>query len=52
MARIYVPLSKDMSDAEIVQALKDAAAKHRAEKRASEEAEGSDQAPSVEGSDE
>ena len=52
MTRIYVPLDKDMTDEEIVQALKDAATKHNAEKKALTEAEGSDEAPSVEGSDE
>jgi DNA-binding protein YbaB len=52
MTRIYVPLDKDMTDEEIVQALKDAAAKHNAEKEARTEAEGSDKAPSAEGADE
>jgi hypothetical protein len=37
MTRIYVPLDKDMTDEEIVQALNDAAAKHNAENNASEE---------------
>jgi hypothetical protein len=52
MARIYVPLDKDMSDEEIVQALKDAAAQHNAEEKARVEAEGSDEVPSSEDSDE
>ena len=52
MTRIYVPLDKNMTDEEIVQALKDAAAKHNAEKKARTEAEGSDEVRSVEGSDE
>ena len=52
MTRIYVPLDKSMSDEEIVQALKDAAAKHNVEKKASEEAERSDEVPSSEDSDE
>jgi hypothetical protein len=52
MTCIYVPLDKDMTDAEVVQALKDAATKHKAEKKALTEAEGSDEAPPVEGSDE
>ncbi len=37
MTRIYVPLDKNMTDEEIVQALKDAAAKHSAEEKAREE---------------
>jgi hypothetical protein len=45
MTRIYVPLSKDTSDEEIVQALKDAAAKHNAEEKASEEAEPVEETP-------
>ena len=52
MTRIYVPLDKNMTDEEIVQALKDAAAKHRAEKKASEEAERVAEVPVDEGSDE
>ena len=52
VAKIYVPLDKDMTDAEIVQALKDAAAKHNAEKKARTEPEGSEEVPSIEGSDE
>jgi hypothetical protein len=52
MARIYVPLDKDMTDEEIVQALKDAAEKHNAEKKARVEGEGSDEVPSSEGSKE
>jgi hypothetical protein len=39
VARIYVALDKSMTDEEIVQSLKDAAAKHNAEKKASEEAD-------------
>jgi hypothetical protein len=45
MARIYVPLDKDMSDEEIVQALKDAGARHNAENRASEEVEPTEETP-------
>jgi hypothetical protein len=52
MARIHVPLDKSMSDAEIVKALKDATAKHNAEEKALTAAEGSDEAPSVDGADE
>jgi hypothetical protein len=52
MARIYVPLSRDMTDTEVVQALKDAAAKHRAEKKASEEVGRVAEGPDDEGSDE
>ena len=42
MARKYIPLSKEMSDEEVVQAFKDAGAKMKAEKvarRAAQEAE-------------
>ena len=52
MTRIYVPLTKDTSDEEIVQALKDAAAKHNAENRASEEVEPTEKTPVVGESDE
>lgn len=52
MTRIYVPLDKDMTDAEIVKALKDAAAKHNAEKQASEEVGRVAEGPDDEGSDE
>ncbi len=42
MTKVYVPLSKDMTDAEVVQAFKEVAAKMKAEKaprRADQEAE-------------
>jgi hypothetical protein len=52
MTRIYVPLDKDMTDAEVVQALKDAAAKHNAEKKAFEEAEPAEESPDDRESDE
>jgi hypothetical protein len=52
MTRVYVPLDKNMTDEKIVQALKDAAARHNAEKKAREEDEGSSEDPSAEGSDE
>jgi hypothetical protein len=45
MTRIYVPLDKSMTDEEIVQALNDAAAKHNAEKEASEEVEPAEETP-------
>jgi hypothetical protein len=45
MTKIYVPLDKSMTDEEIVQALKDAAAKHNAEKKAFEEVERVEETP-------
>jgi hypothetical protein len=45
MVRIYVPLDKDMTDEEIVEALKDAAAKHTSENKASEEDERAEETP-------
>jgi hypothetical protein len=45
MTRIYVPLDTDMTDEEIVQALKDAGAKHNAEEKASEEAKRVEETP-------
>ena len=51
VAKIYVPLDKSMTDEEIVQALKDAASKHRAEKKALEEVDRVAEVPVDEGSD-
>jgi hypothetical protein len=45
MTRVFVPLDKGMTDEEIVQALKDAAAKHNAERKASEEVEPAEETP-------
>jgi hypothetical protein len=55
MTRVYVPINKDMTPAEIVAALKEASTVARAdteELKAVEGADGSTEDPSGEGSDE